>query len=216
MNKGIQVGLMAAVLLISGCGYNRIGAPLPKKNKPVANKTLETAAIGMKDAFAKAKAFAQTTYGDDFRPVMAFGDKVFTLQGTPQPGVWQFNMVGHRRGESGYSYVKIKVDTEGQAFVDPKTGGPFPDRNKQHELPQLDLDAALDPADGMAIVMAGYGKKFPPSYPVSWFVRPSDRLKQTVMAFKWSHMAHGGVQWFVETSLNPMTGEVVENDASHL
>lgn len=216
MTKGFQIGLMAAVILIAGCGYNRIGAPLPKKTKPVVNKTVETSAVAMKDAFGKARAFAQANYGDDFRPVMAFGTQVFALDGAMQPGTWQFNMVGHKRGEAGYTYVKIKVGTDGAAYVDPKTGGPFPDKNEQHKLPNLDLDGAIDPVQGMAIVMTeGHGKKFPPSYPVSWEVRPSDRLKQTVMRYSWAHVAHGGVKWWVDTSLNPMTGEVVEKDASH-
>lgn len=218
--KYLTLGLVASVLLTAGCGYNRIGAPLPKKtNKAVITQT-EAAApapLLLKDAFAKAKAFAQTTYGDDFRAVMAFGDKVFDVQGKPQPGVWQFNMVGHKRGETGYTYVKIKVGTDGNAFVDPKTGGPFVDKNNQHQLPVLDLDTNLAAEAGAEIVMTqGYGKKYPPTWPISFEVRPSDRLKQTVAVYKWSHMAQGQVQWFVDTSLNPVTGEIVENDASHL
>ena len=48
-------------------------------------------------------------------------------------------------------------------------------------------------------------------------LRPSDRLKQTVMAFNWSatRAGEGGMRWYVETSINPVTGEVVENDAAH-
>lgn len=214
MNKGILIGLSAAVLLVSGCGYNRIGAPVPKKTKPVASKSVEAPVLVMKDAFGAAKAFATATYGDDFRPVMAFGAKVFDTQGAPAVGTWQFNMVGHKRGETGYTFVKIKVGTDGQAFVDPKTGGPFPDRNNYNKLPELDLDTNLTPEAGMQIVLTeGYGKKYAPQTLVSWEVRPSDRLKQTVQTFKWNHTTGDGTKWMVDCSIDPKTGEIIENGA---
>jgi hypothetical protein len=209
-----RIGLVAAILMVaSGCGVAMRTAPTVKTGSMAAHAR---AVIGMKQAFQSAAAFAKTTYGDDFRPLMAFADQAFDKDGNAQPTTWRFNLVGHLRGQAGFSLVKVQIKPDGTPFVDPQKGGPFPDRNNDHQLPQLDLANVVDPDTGWGIVLSeGYGKKYPPSYPVSWEVRPSDRLKQTVMTFRWVSNRDGGTKWYVETSLNPLTGEVVENDAAH-
>lgn len=217
MQREVRIGLVAALMLAAtGCGVAVKTAAPALKSGTVAARAKAPAVIGLKQAFAAAADYTKATYGDDFRPIAAFADQAFDKDGNAQPTTWRFNMVGHLRGQSGYSFMKVQIKPDGTPFVDPAKGGPFPDRNNDHLAPQLDIPTVLDPDTGWGIVLAeGYGRKYPPSYPVSWSLRPSDRLKQTVMAFTWQNIRGGGSKWYVETSLNPITGEVVENDASH-
>ncbi|MNT83163.1 hypothetical protein D3C72_2229890 [compost metagenome] len=76
----------------------------------------------------------------------------------------------------------------------------------------------LDP-DGAAwqvVLNEGYARKYAPSTAVSWKLLPSDRLKRTVMTFNWNGLRANDPSktvWMVDTSIDPMTGELVENAA---
>ncbi len=143
---------------------------------------------------------------------------VLAKTGAAQPATWRFNMVGHLRGQAGYSLVKVQIRPDGSPFVDPKKGGPFDDRNNLNKWPQLDVANVLDP-DGAAwqvVLNEGYARKYAPSTAVSWKLLPSDRLKRTVMTFNWNGLRVNDPSktvWMVDTSIDPMTGELVENAA---
>lgn len=216
MQQLVRFGVVAALAVVmAGCGTAARTMPTVKTG---AVSVRAEGALGMKAAFAKAVAHTQAAYGDDFRPVMLFADHFLDVSGQLQPATWRFNMVGHLRGQSGYSLIKVQIRPDGTPFVDPKRGGPFPDRNNDHLLPVLDVPTLLDP-EGAAwaiVKTAGYAGKYPPTKPVSLSIRPSDRLKQTVMTFAWYSIKQTGFEkthWMVDTALDPVTGEVIENGA---
>ncbi|MEW6284347.1 MAG: hypothetical protein AB1758_37375 [Candidatus Eremiobacterota bacterium] len=168
--------------------------------------------LTLREAYHIAAEHART-YGEDFRPVMSFADQAFEKDGAARSATWRFTFSGHVQGESEYSWVKIQVRPDGSPYVDPERGGPFPDHWKLYEHPELRLDQAIDPRDGMKSIQEGFAKKFPPGYPVSWDLRYSDRLKQTVMTYRWASHKDGS-KWWCDVALNPWTGAEVERNAA--
>lgn len=218
MQRTIRFGMMAAVLVATaGCGVAQAPA-FTAKPQAVGVRAKAQAVIGLKEAFKLATAHTQSAYGDDFRPVAAYADHILDKTGAAQPATWRFNMVGHLRGQAGYSLVKVQIRPDGSPFVDPKKGGPFVDHNNLNKWPQLDVANVLDP-DGAAwqvVLNEGYARKYAPNNAVSWKLLPSDRLKRTVMTFNWSGFRANDPSktvWLVDTSIDPMTGELVENAA---
>jgi hypothetical protein len=165
----------------------------------------------MKDAFARADTFARQQYGDDWKPVMAFGDHAFSVDGKPQPVTWRFNFVGHLQGGSDWSYAKIQVQPDGQAFVDSDAGGPFPDGLKLHEKPVMDLAHDVSPEDGLALLKQGNGSKYAPKLPISWETEFNDRLQQKIVRYTWVG-TNSNADYACDTAFDAVTGTLLENN----
>jgi hypothetical protein len=215
MQRVVLFGLAAAIATtVTGCGVAARTMPTVKAGAVAAK---DAGPLSMKAAFDKVVAHTKATYGDDFHPVAVFGEKAFDKDAVAQPITWRFNMVGHLRGKTAPSFLKVQVTPEGQAFVDPKRGGPFACNNHDDTLAPLDVAGAMTPEAGWALVASDFALKFRPKNPISYKFLYNERLKHTVLSYTWNATRIGepGSNWYAETCLDPFTGEIVENDASH-
>lgn len=205
--------LLAAVVTV-GCGTTP--AAVVKPSARAGAKAQSSRGITLEAAIARSLAHAKASWGGDWTLERAFGQRAWSAEGVPQGGAWNVSLLGKRPDAPGYHYVRLTVEPDGTVKLDPRNAtGPFPDPWHSEKSPALDHATMISAERGLTLTLASrLGKKFPSQTPFSFEAGWTDRLKRNVLRYSWSCVIDKQ-RWWVEVLLDPATGEIVEEDATH-
>lgn len=206
--RGVVLGLVA--LSLGACGRQGL-SPVTPQAQALAARAKAVGPMAFRAAADLAIAHATKTWPGSWQVTRSFGEKAWAADGSPKVATWRMHLLGQRKGQPGFHYVKLWVSPEGKvSLTNFNPEGPFVDPWHTDREPMLDLQGMVPVEQGLKTALASrlatdYGVETEVSFESDY----TSRLKRYVLRYKWNGRKWGS-RYACEVIMDPKSGEVLE------